>query len=353
MDLNNLTAFQTLDPEQMIAHIDALPEQLQQAWQLGSVAPLPSWDGIRQVLIAGMGGSAIGGDLLAAYATPMCSVPIVVHRNYGLPAWARGAETLVIAASHSGNTEEVLDALDYAIRCNCRILVISRGGALTQAAESASVPVWRFVHDGQPRAAVGFSFGLLLAAFHRLGLIANPADELRDAVAAMKTAQNQLRAEVPAVHNPAKRLAGQLVGRLVAVLGSDILAPVARRWKTQINELAKAWGHFEELPEADHNLLAGSINPQEAFNRLAVLFLQAPSDHPRNRRRSELTRKILMLNGISTDTYQASGETRLAHLWTTLHFGDYTAYYLAMAYQVNPTPVDAIESLKKELLSNT
>lgn len=349
MNLNDTAAFQTLDSGQMLAHIDALPEQLLHAWELGLDAPLPAWDNIRQVLIAGMGGSAIGGDLLAAYVAPFCPIPIYVHRDYGLPAWARGVDTLVIASSHSGNTEEVLDALQHGIQQGCRLLAISRGGALAGAAEAAGMPIWRFEHTGQPRAAVGFSFGLLLAVLHRLGLIANPEAELKGAVAAMKSAQNHLRADVPDVHNPAKRLAGQLVGRLVAVIGSDILAPVARRWKTQINELAKAWGQFEALPEADHNLLAGCLNPQETFNRLAVLFLQAPSDHPRNRQRSDLTRKILMLNGINTDTYQASGDSRLAHLWTALHFGDYMAYYLAMAYQVDPSPVEAIESLKRQL----
>ncbi len=111
MNLNDTQAFQSLDTENMIAHIDGLPDQMQQAWQLGNSSPLPAWEQVAQIVIAGMGGSAIGGDLLAAYTLPHCRVPLVVHRDYGLPAWARGPQTLVIASSHSGNTEEVLDSL--------------------------------------------------------------------------------------------------------------------------------------------------------------------------------------------------------------------------------------------------
>ena len=229
------------------------------------------------------------------------------------------------------------------------MLAITTGGALARQADAAGAPIWRFEHVGQPRAAVGFSFSLLLAALTRLNLIPEPSDELEGAIAAMRAQQADIQPNVPDVRNPAKRLAGQLVGRLVTVIGSDVLAPVARRWKGQINELAKAWGAYDTLPEADHNTLAGSLNPQEDLGRVTVIFLRASSDHPRNRQRADLTRHILMLNGIGTDYHDARGDSRLANLWTALHFGDYAGYYLAMAYGIDPSPVDAIESLKKAL----
>ncbi len=130
------------------------------------------------------------------------------------------------------------------------------------------------------------------------------------------------------------------------VYGSGCLAPVARRWKTQINEIAKAGAGFEFLPEADHNALAGLLNPAEILSRTATVFLRAPSDHPRNHLRIDLTRQEFMVEGLNTDVYEAQGESLLAHIWTTLHFGDYTAYYLAMAYGVDPTPVEALEIFK-------
>lgn len=349
MDLNDFEAFKTIDPEDMLSHIDGLPDQLAEAWKLGNQLPLPAWQGIERVLITGMGGSAIGADLLAAYSEDFCSVPLLVHRDYKLPGWARGPKTLVIASSHSGDTEETLTAFADATEKGCLRLAIATGGKLAKAARNTNAALWTFEHHGQPRAAVGFSFGLLLAAFTRLGLIPDPSQELAGAVAAMKAQQVHLRADVPVTANPAKRQAGQLLGRWVVVLGSGILAPVARRWKGQVSELAKAWAQFEFLPEADHNTLAGSQNPSELLTHTTVIFLKSAADHPRNQLRLEFTRQALMLEGLGIDVYDAKGDTPLANLWTALHFGDYMAYYLAMLYEVDPTPVAALQKLKKEL----
>ncbi|HSF83348.1 MAG TPA: bifunctional phosphoglucose/phosphomannose isomerase [Anaerolineales bacterium] len=349
MNLDSYTSFMEIDTQNMLAEIDNLPQQLQDAWDSSTQLSLPNWSGIQRVLIAGMGGSAIGADLLAAYTEPFCQVPLLISRDYDLPAWAQGETTLVIASSHSGNTEETLSAFKQAQARNCRILVVSTGGKLVEAAQKTGVPTWRFEHHGQPRAAVGFSFGLLLGAFTRLGLIPDPTAEIGKAIRAMLSQQARLKADVPVHHNPAKRMAGQLMGRLVVVMGAGFLAPVARRWKGQISEVAKSWSQFEVLPEADHNTLAGILNPETALSRLLVFFLRAGSLHERNQQRTELTRKIFMLEGITTDYIDAVGDTPLEQLWTLLHFGDYIAYYLAMAYGVDPTPVEAIENFKLEL----
>jgi len=349
MNLDDYARFNEIDPQDMLSQIDELPDQLLTAWEIGKASSLPSWSGISNVLIAGMGGSAIGADLLAAYALPMGSVPIFVHRDYNLPAWVKGSQTLVIASSHSGDTEETLSALETALKRKCRCLVVSTGGKIAQSAKSSGIPVWRFEHEGQPRAAVGYSFALLLAVLFRLNLIPNPSRDLIGTVAALREGQPPLMADISIANNPAKRIAGQLVGRWVTVMGSGLLAPVARRWKGQISEIAKAWAQFEFIPEANHNTLAGIQNPEDLLSRMIVLFLRASSDYPRNRLRSDLTRKTFMLEGIGTDFIDAQGETRMEHLWTCLHFGDYIAYYLAMAYEVNPTPVMAIENFKAEM----
>ena len=362
MNLDDFKSFPKLDPQNMLGEIDNLPRQLQSAWELGQQQPLPDAKGIARIIISGMGGSAIGADLLTAYIAPACKIPVIVHRDYSLPAWAHGTETLVIVSSHSGNTEETLEAFDAAVKTGCRILAVCTGGELEKRANAHNVPVWKFTHAGQPRAAVGFSFGLLLAAFTRMGLIAstspkgtlshsagfNPEKELLEALAVMHSQQETLRADVPVAQNPAKRMAGQLVGRWVNVYGSGILAPVARRWKGQVNEDAKAGAGFELLPEADHNALAGLENP-EVLMQTMTLFLRAPSDHPRNLLRADLTRQGFIVEGLNTDVYEAKGESPLAHIWTALHFGDYMAYYLAMAYEVDPTPVEAIQDLKAAL----
>jgi glucose/mannose-6-phosphate isomerase len=349
MNLDDYSLFKQIDAQNMLAHIDGLPEQLHTAWELGQRQSLPDYTGIRQILLAGMGGSAIGADLVSAYSAPLCRVPLFVHRDYGLPAWAKGPETLVIASSHSGNTEETQSAFRQALQNGCRLLAIATGGELAQAASAAGIPLWTFTHHGQPRSAVGYSFGLLLAALTRLQLLPDPSEEIASTIQAMQSGQVALRASVPVTSNPAKRMAGQLVGRWVTVIGAGILAPVARRWKGQISEVAKAWAQFEFLPEADHNTLAGILNPEDLLAHNMALFLRCPSDHPRNRLRLELTRKAFTQEGLNTDFIDAQGNTPLAHLWTCLHLGDYVAYYLAMAYGIDPTPVAAIENFKIEM----
>ena len=350
MNLDDLDYFKQVDTLNMIGEIDNLPDQLASAYQLGMQHELPDWEDIRQVVIAGMGCSAIGADLLASYSAPLAPIPVFVHRDYGLPLFARGPETLVICSSHSGNTEETLDAFDAARESGCRVIAVTTGGELSRRAQENNVPLWTFEHEGQPRAAVGFSFGLLLAMFQRLGFIPDQKEALEDALASMKRSQERIRPEVPTVKNPAKRYAGQLMGRWVTVVGSGLLSTVARRWKGQINEIAKAGANFEFLPEADHNTLAGTMHPQEVLNpHTMTLFLRAPSDHPRNRLRSDLTRKAFMLEGMNTDFVDARGNTPLAHMWTMILFGDYVAYYLAMGYGVDPTPIQALVDFKNSM----
>jgi len=348
MILDQPERFTQLDPQDMLAQIDELPAQLRAAWELGQTLPLPRVNGLRQVVIGGMGGSAIGGDLLAAYSAPLAKLPIMVWRNYELPGFA-GEGTLLIASSHSGNTEETLSAFDKAVQTGVSILAITTGGALAERAQAASVPLWRFDHAGQPRAAVGFSFGLLLAALARLGVVEFDPAELNGAVQAMEEQATSIKAQVPVARNLAKRMAGQLMDRWPTILGADLLAPVARRWRTQIAELAKAMAQFEELPEADHNMVAGVEHPKPMVGPTMVVFLQSSFNHPRNLKRLEATRHVLMLEGFNTDIIEAYGRSRLAHQWTSLHMGDYIAYYLAMAYGVDPTPVMAIEDLKARL----
>jgi glucose/mannose-6-phosphate isomerase len=349
MNLDDLTYFKTIDTENMLPHIQGLPDQLLKAWQLGHGLPLPDFKEIRGIVIAGMGGSAIGADLLCTYVSDICPVPVYVLRDYDLPAWAKTKNTLFIASSHSGNTEETLSAFNQAQQAGCQIMAITTGGQLAEQAQKSGIPLWIFDHKGQPRTAVGFSFGLLLALFNRLKLIPNQAELLAGAVTAMKDQMLNINAEIPVTRNPAKRMAGQLFGHWVAVFGSGFLAPVSRRWKGQISEIAKAWGQFEFLPELDHNTMAGLLNPPELVSKNMILFLKAASDHPRNKLRSDITRQGMMVEGFNTDFIEAKGDSPLAHMWTCLHMGDFIAYYLAMAYGVDPTPVDAIEDLKKAM----
>jgi glucose/mannose-6-phosphate isomerase len=349
MNLDQHQEFQTIDQSNMLQEIIELPEQLQKAWELGQKFPLSDYSAIRQILVAGMGGSAIGASLVKAYSAPQLKIPLEVHRDYKLPAWASGPETLVVASSHSGNTEETRSAFDTAQENGCRLLVITTGGALADMSQAAGCDLWQFEHNGQPRAAVGYSFGLLLALLNRLGLIPDQNEEIQQAYADLLDQRALISPEIKTAKNPAKREAGQIVDRWISVFGADYLAPVARRWKGQISEVAKAWAQFEALPEADHNTLAGVVNPEQVLLKTMTLFLRSDFNHARNQRRVDLTKKNFMLEGLNTDLVEARGSSRLSQMWTLIHFGDFLAYYLAMMYGVDPTPVAAIENLKSEL----
>jgi len=340
---------EALDTGGMLRQIDALPEQLAQAWRRTAELPLPDGGPVDHIVFAGMGGSAIGADLAVAHARRQAGASLTLWRDYGLPAWARGAGTLVVVSSHSGNTEETLAAYDQAKRSGTRCLVLTSGGELARLAGAQGDPVWPIDHPGPPRAAVGSSFAYALRVLARLGQLEDPSRHLEGAVQAMQAQRPSLRAESPVVHNPAKRMAGQLMDRWPIIFGGGVLTPVARRWRTQVNELAKAPAQFEEIPEADHNVVAGTAGPAALIGKTMAVFLRAPADEPDITRRIEATRQVLMVEGYNTDAIDGVGDTPLAQQWTCLHYGDYAAFYLAIAYGVDPTPIPAIDQLKEQL----
>jgi glucose/mannose-6-phosphate isomerase len=348
MHLDDLNVIKEIDSEKMIQHINDLPAQLASAWELGLNLPLPDFGDFNHVVIAGMGGSAIGGDLVRAYAQRFSHIPVTVLRDYDLPDWTN---TLVICSSHSGNTEETLSIFEQAVAAGLPTMAICTGGKLAEKAREAGAALWTFEDDFQPRAAVGFSFGLLLAALTRLGMfpLQETAGDIAAAVKAMKTQMEDLQPEVPAPHNPAKRLAGQFVNRWITIFGSGFLAPVARRWKTQINELSKAQAAFEFIPEATHNTLQGAYYPEVNVNHSLTFFITSKHNHRRNRLREEYTRKTFMLEAFSTDFFRTRGKSVMEDMWTALHMGDYISFYLAIIYQVDPTPVPMLAELKNQL----
>ncbi len=345
MNLDKPELFKQLDTTDILREIEDLPNQLKAGWDAGYRLPLPSWLGIRQVILAGMGPAGLASDLVGAYLASTCPLPVVTHSDYDLPAWAGGEQTLVIAVSCSGSTQETISACLAAVKNHCRVLTIGQPGSIA-GNETAH---WSIESQNRPEFTLGFISGMLLAAFYRLKIVPSPELALHDAVHAMQAQQAGITAAIPLADNPAKRLAGQLMGRWINVVGAGVMAPVSRVWKAHLNLLAKAWAQSAVLPDADHNLIAGIFQPQEILGRSMVIFLRSPSDLAHNRLRSNLTRKTLMLEGIGTDTYDAPGETPLANQWTGVQFGCFVAYYLALSYGVDPNPEDLEEAIQQEL----
>jgi glucose/mannose-6-phosphate isomerase len=333
----------------MLTYIDQLPEQLAAAWKLGLSLDLPKRIEIRNVVIAGMGSSAVGADLLAAAIADVCPVPIFVHRDYSLPAWVKGQSTLAVLLSHSGGTEETLSVFDRAVQCHCQIVTITAGGKLLEETQKLGLPAWQYTHIGSSNTAIGFSFGLLLALFTRLGLIPDQEEAVAAAVSSMQEQRKSIAADVPLARNPAKRLAGQLVGRCPIFFGAGLMSPAVRRWKCQINEVAKSLAAFETLPDCDHNTLAGLAFPENVLDKAFAFFLRSESDLPRIAMRFDLTQQIMLEEGINTDSYLAAGKTSLEQLWRAIQFGDFVAYYLAMANEIDPAESPTIQEFQQAL----
>jgi glucose/mannose-6-phosphate isomerase len=350
MNLDDFKQYKLIDPQDMMHDIVTLPDQLATAWMdaIQLVEQFNPFPEIQNILITGMGGSAIAGDLIAAYIQHECSVPLMVLREYQLPAWVN-KHTLVIASSHSGNTEETLSVVRQTLKAEIPLVRITTGGKIATIAKAEVSPCLIFHHTGQPRSAVGFSFAYMLAVLSHQGLIADPSQAIAMAVASMKKQQQLIKPEVLIIQNPAKRLAGQMVGRNVTIIGSGILATIARRWKGQFNELAKAWTGYDTLPEACHNSIAGTEQPESVIPNNFGLFLESGLDYPRNLKRSMLFHEHMMVQGFMTDALHVIGTTPMEIMWNGLNYGDYVAYYLALSYGIDPTPIEAIQGFKKDL----
>lgn len=340
---------ETLDPGDMAGAIRGLPEQCEEAWNLARSASLDLAPRPAQVVVLGMGGSAIGAELVSGLLETSAPAPIAVHRGYGVPGYV-GSETLVIASSYSGNTEETLSGYDEARRRGARLVAVTTGGELARRAEADGVPLIRIPAGLQPRAAIGYSLLPQLRILHGAGLMGDPQAAVEESVALLKRQRERLEPSVPASANQAKQLALALHGRLPLIYGSQgWKGVVAYRWKTQINENSKAQAVANRFPELNHNETVGWEVP-EAINRLFHLVLLRDRDEALPiRSRYEVTAEIMRPHVAGISEVWAEGSSELARLFSLLYLGDYVSLYLAYLYRQDPTPVKAIDRLKSEL----
>ena len=345
--LDDIAAMSRADSQGMLGHIAGMADRVAEGWRLSRAPELP-WEVPRSVVLLGMGGSAIGGDLVKAIWADRISVPVEVLRGYELPAWV-GPETLVIASSKSGDTEETLRQLETALARRCPVVCVSSGGALRRVAEAASLPLVVLPGEGSPRAAVGWSLAAVAGILERSGVLELEEAEIEAAVASARDSSAGCAPEVPTAENPAKQLAWSLVDRFVLVSGAGFLAPVARRWKTQLNENSKAAAVFEELPEATHNTVVGFEQPESLRDHLAVVLLRSELDHPRNALRAQLVADVMDTGLIWHTTVETSGAGRLGHALSGIITGDYVSVYTAFMYAVDPSPIVVIDHIKEQL----
>jgi glucose/mannose-6-phosphate isomerase len=348
-NLDDVRLIAATDPDGMLARIKELPAQFKQAWQAVGGLKLPAdYRNVNKVVVLGMGGSAIGGDLMRTLVQEECKIPVIIHRDYGLPPFV-DEHTLLIASSYSGNTEETLSGFELALKTPAKKIAMTTGGKMLQLAEKYNVPVFKIEYRAQPRAALGFSFIAALGVIQKLGFISDKSADVAEAVDVLVKLSAKLDENSPAKSNPAKQIAQRLYGNLPVIWGAGIASEIARRWKGQINENGKSWAIFEVFPELNHNAAVGFPLPKDLTSRIRVILLRAPAYNARIKLRYDVTSGLLKQAGVPFEFVDAEGSSPLAQMAGLISLGDYVSYYLAILYQVDPTPVKAINYLKEQL----
>jgi glucose/mannose-6-phosphate isomerase len=337
------------DSHGMYDHIMDFHKQLLDGIEIGNRTKLGAIDygGVDNIILAGMGGSAIGGELLRSFLKAELNLPFIIHRNYGLPAVA-DSESLVICSSYSGNTEETISAFKTAVELNSIILCITTGGELKALAESHQVPVVKIPAGLMPREALGYSFTPLLVLFSRMGFCRDYTVEINGCAEDLRKWSDEFSFENDL--NPAYELAGKLAGKIAVIYsGPDYFDAVALRLKGQVSENGKQHAFCNVFPEFNHNELVGWELAAKNAGGLIVLIIRDEQDHPQVSKRMDIVRKLIAQKGVEVIELRSRGKNLLTRMFSLIQFGDYLSYYLALVNNVDPTPIDMIEYMKQHL----
>jgi glucose/mannose-6-phosphate isomerase len=342
-NLDTPASYQTLDPTRVRDAIRQAPDWCMAAYAAGRSLALPdAFRRARRVVFAGMGHAAIAGDLICALYARESPLRLSVWRDYDLPAFASGPDTLVIASSATGDDDEPFSALDEAGRRQCSAIVLCPGGSMAERASQSGAPRY-WPGFTTPAHQIGlWQIFLLLGILSELWLIPHPGEAVSEAVSVMRDAARVIGPDSPAVRNPSKRLAGQFVGRLPIIIGAGILVPVAAYWKLQLNHIAKTAAVCDEMPNANHGSILGYERPDPVWQKSIVIALRGACDDPRIAARHDLTTTLMLEAGLNQDSARARGASLLAQACSLAYFGDWTAYYTAIMSDVDPAPAPFI-----------
>jgi glucose/mannose-6-phosphate isomerase len=325
------------DPSNQLDDVLALPEHLSDAlWRVES-ARIEQFDATGGLVVCGMGGSAIGGDLAAVAFGNRLSRPLTTERGYELPS-AMLPDRAVLCSSYSGDTEETIACYEAAEALGARRIVATTGGELAEAARRDGVPVIGLPSGLQPRAAVGYLFTSAAEVAALVGAAPGIRTEIDSSAAHLGDVRGPL-AEVAA------QLAERVEGSIPVIYGADLTVPVAVRWKTQINENAKLPAFAGQLPEADHNEIAGWEGARDEAP-LSAIFLGDRDQHPRVRQRIDLTANLVESDATAVVRLETEGESRTERLLWAVMLGDLLSLQLAARRGSDPAPIERIDRLK-------
>ena len=342
-----------IDTQNMFGSIWNFPDNIIEAMKIGSSIVLQNdFSKVEKVIVAGMGGSAIGGDVTGALIENELDIPFIVIRGYQLPNWV-DERTLVICSSYSGDTEETLSAFDDAQSRNALICSITTGGTLVDKCLSSGCDVINIPDGLQPRAALAFSFVPMLYLLKKVGKISlESISWLSKAAKLLKDVREGY--SIDDQSNPTWSLAQKIKYHLpIIYTGSERLNPVAIRLKGQLCENGKMLAYYNSLPEMNHNEIEGWENNKELFEQYYIIWLKDKDDHGRVKLRQKATQKILRKNGVKQSVLKMNEKSFSERFLHMIHYGDWLSYWCGIAHESDPGLVEKIIQIKKKLASET
>jgi glucose/mannose-6-phosphate isomerase len=349
VELDMPETYGAVDSQGMAGHLAAMPEQVREAWQRTRYVDLPDKHAdIFSFIVIGNGGAALAGEMLRGFVAHTAQIPVVVVRGYDVPAFV-GPDSIAIAVSHSGNTQETIAAFEEAIDRGVKPVIITTGGTLVELATTHRAPLVSYTAEAMPRDALASMFTALVAIAHAVHVVGDIAADMDEAIAILEAARDAFAPTIPERQNPAKEMARALVGKIPTIYGGTMLASVARVWKAKLNGYAKTTAIYDLLPEVNHTSTVGYAFPAHLADHLAVVQLRSSYDHPRVRAHWQVTTDLLDRRGILYSIVETKGRSRLAQMLWAVAFADWTAYYLALINDVDPTAEDAIAYMKQHL----
>ena len=353
--LDDLSKIAELDKGNILGSIDALPRQVSQAWQEVSdiTSQLPEdYHHISNIVVSGMGGSALPGRVLHSLLLSSNLAPLEVVTGYTLPNYVRG-DTLVILSSYSGNTAETLSAANEAQTKGAKIFIVTTGGKLAEIASAKSIPAYIFEPkenpSNQPRMALGYAITANLALLSGLGFVKVEGAEIKKVVSRMETDVATMGVRAPQKENLAKIYSGKLKNKVPIIISSSHLVGATHAFKNQLNENSKSFAMNFDIPELNHHLLEGLKNPSQIKTLFHFLFFDSELYPDEVKKRYPITLDVVEKNGVESDLVKLRGSTKMEQVYELLVLGSYVSFYLAIAYDIDPSPIPWVDYFKNEL----
>lgn len=351
--LDDIVAIKALDSQSMLASIELLSLQMESVFHEAQAVKIPlAYRRAKQIVVCGMGGSALGAHVIKTLFASKLSVPFEIINGYALPAYV-GKQTLVLVSSYSGTTEEPLSCFAAARKKKALVMTISSGETLAELSRKHRVPTLVFSTDKNPcrspRMGLGYSLVGQLALFARLGYFIFTERDLKRSIDVVARASDRFGADVPTGRNLAKQLAAKTPGRSIWFVGSEHLVGNAHIGANQMNENAKRFAGFFVIPELNHHLMEGMMQPVANRDHVFMLLLESALYDERTIKRYGVTRAVLERNTIHHETLELLEKTALEQAVEALVFTSYLSYYSALVEGIDPTAIPFVDFFKEEL----